>query len=497
MVDYLLKKVRKSTLGLLAPAVLALVVSACGSSSSPAPTPTPLDSQAAVLTATATSAPSTPIATPSATAVPTAATPPVPVGSTPTLTPSPAPAVGSTQTVTQPPQAAQTESATARAERLGEEAFEFLTRFTDDLSPRASGTEQELAAAEFLAEQLEALGYSVEVQRFEVESFLAQVAVAPPRGRDAPEIRSVPMTFSGEGNASGVLVHVGQAFPEDIPEGGLEGKIALIRRGAVTFQQKVTRVAEAGAVGAIVYNNRPGLFGGTLRDQAVVLAVSVSQEIGEAILALMEVGDVEAAMSVITVESSSQNVIAEKPGSGADGRVVVLGGHYDTVPDVPGANDNGSGTASFVTVARELADATFPFSLRFIAFGSEETGLRGSRFYVDSLNADEQASIIAMLNFDALATSDILGIAGDPDLVANAIEYGEANGIELVRRSLPRNASSDHASFQAVGIPVVFFLDTDFSRIHTPADRMEFVRPDMLGNSAVFGIAILNSLAKP
>ena len=44
-------------------------------------------------------------------------------------------------------------------------------------------------------------------------------------------------------------------------------------------------------------------------------------------------------------------MIADKPGTAGDGRVVVLGGHYDTVPNVPGANDNGSGIATLLTMA--------------------------------------------------------------------------------------------------------------------------------------------------
>ena len=110
--------------------------------------------------------------------------------------------------------------------------------------------------------------------------------------------------------------------------------------------------------------------------------------------------------------------------------MIVLGGHYDTVPEVPGANDNGSGIATLIAIAREVSEKSYPFTMRFIGFGSEELGLLGSRFYVDSLSPQEREATITMLNFDALGTGDVVGVLGDLDLISSAVEYGRANGIE-------------------------------------------------------------------
>ena len=56
-------------------------------------------------------------------------------------------------------------------------------------------------------------------------------------------------------------------------------------------------------------------------------------------------------------------------------------------------------------------------------------------------------------------------------------------------------AASDHTPFQVVGIPVAFFLADDFTRINSPADTIEFVRPELLGTAASIGIGVLDSLA--
>ena len=420
---------------------------------------------------------------------------------TPTATPEPIstatpPPTSVASPIAQPsPPAATQETPKELASRLAEEAWDFLTEFTQDVSPRASATHQERAAAEFLARELEAMGYEVELHPFTADVESSETLVGP----EALKIQSLPLTRSGSGTVSGILVHVGKAFGEDIPLEGLEGMIAVIQRGNITFEEKVSRVAEAGALGAVIYNDRGrGLFRGTLMNQAPIPAVAVSREEGQAVLELMSMGETEASVSVSFETRNTQNVIADKPGTAGDGRVIVLGGHYDTVPEVPGANDNGSGIATLIAIAREVSEKSYPFTMRFIGFGSEELGLLGSRFYVDSLSPQEREATITMLNFDALGTGDVVGVLGDLDLISSAVEYGRANGIEVERRfSLTPGSSSDHASFLAAGIPVVFFLADDFSRIHTPGDTLEFVQPELMGNSAALAIHLLDSAAGP
>ena len=426
----------------------------------------------------------------------------------PTATPEPtATATAAAQADTPTPTATPTPSATSTAalvtdaaeaagpydvERLADRAHDFLTAFTNDLSPRASGTDEERVAADFLTKVFEDLGYSTSVQEFSFEVAGASATVSS--GEDEPrQVPAVRMYLTAMGEATGDLAHVDLALEEDIPDEGLEGKIALVRRGDIRFEEKVRRVAEAGAVAAIVYNNEPGLFGGRLETQSRIPVVTTSRSTGEEILALMGDRDVQATIKVTTEHLRSQNVIADMPGP--DGRVVVVGGHYDTVPGVPGANDNGSGIASLVAAAEEIAGADYPFTVRFIAFGAEELGLYGSAHYVQSLSDEERASIVAMLNYDALAGSDILGVTGDSELQTTAVELAGEAGIDLRRRLLPRNWGSDHMSFIDAGIPAVFFMDNEFSRIHTPEDKLEFINKELMGQSAAIGLAMLDHFA--
>jgi aminopeptidase YwaD len=184
-------------------------------------------------------------------------------------------------------------------------------------------------------------------------------------------------------------------------------------------------------------------------------------------------------------------VIAERKGPGD--AVVVLGGHYDTVAEVSGANDNASGTAVLLTIARMLEDVDLPFTLRIIPFGSEELGLLGSRFYVQSLSEEELTNTKAMLNFDALATGPGVEVFGDEDITAMVSAIGSDIGIDVaVTRGL-RGSTSDFASFREAGVPYLMFSGDDGSRIHTNQDTIEFVQPEMLGGAAATAVALLRS----
>ena len=445
---------------------------------SPPTQPTAEPSPAASSALTGGAEVTTPTRTPVATSVPSARTTPK-ATKTPASTPSPTP-----------------EMPLSDVEALTAQAMAFLEELTADFSPRQSGTEQELAAAEFLASEFESLGYETSLQPFTVEVIQSGVELESPDLEVPSGFRTLPITRSIETSSAGLVVSAGMAFDEDIPSEGLTGKVALIERGTITFAIKVNRVADAGAVGAIIFNNAAGMFRGTFENQSRIPAVSVSREDGLAIRELLEQGEVSATLTVETGVYQSQNVVAEKPGTSGSGDVVVLGSHYDTVEGTPGANDNGSGSAAVVIVARAIADISYPFDIRFVMFGSEELGLHGSINHLRALNSDQRDDIIAMFNFDALGTGDVIGVLGDRPLLDEAVDIAEELGISVRRRFNLGNATSDHASFQEAGIPVIFFLADDISRIHTPEDRLQFVQPELMGGSAIIGIALLDTLVE-
>lgn len=221
--------------------------------------------------------------------------------------------------------------------------------------------------------------------------------------------------------------------------------------------------------------------------------VGISQEDGEALKGVLAKGEVQVRVWVKVEEVQSQNVIAELRGSAPDPRVVILGGHYDSVPAGPGANDNASGTAVVLTLAEELAGRSVPFTLRFMGFGSEEIGLVGSQRYVESLSQEERSRILAVLNFDVVGSPIPLATRGHTSLALRLREV--ANGLGMDLAGAPPDALSDHESFLRANIPAVILTTPDFSRIHTPQDTLEHVDARALDDTIALALAYLEALA--
>ena len=366
-----------------------------------------------------------------------------------------------------------------------------LEEFLEVLGPRASATEQELAAAIYLQSRFQELGYAAELQEFTVEKISLDglgLTLDTPQPR---QFTALPLTGAGLGDVSGILTPVGLAMPGDIPDAGLDGRIALAKRGVITFQSKAENVFAAGAVGLVVYNNVAGSFQGVLAAQVEFPVIAISREDGEVIEALLEESEINASVALRLQDLPSQNVIAEKKGSG--GAVVVLGGHYDTVPGVSGANDNASGTAVLLAIAESLSEVELPFTLRIIAFGSEELGLLGSQFYVQSISGEELNKTKVMLNFDALGRGNGVSVFGDRAFTALVSALGDDIGIDVAVTRGISGGSSDFASFQTAGVPFLMFFGDDFSRIHSGLDTLEFVQPELLSGVLAIAAALLRS----
>ena len=451
--------------------------------------------------------PSAPAAAPTpqaARAAPAATVQAEPTLVTPTLSPTPATPTrqpARPAPVAQAPVSAEpTVEATTETSRLANAAFDdidaleettfaYLKEMAEGVGVRTSGTELERQAAEYLVRRLEDLGYEPMVQEFSWDSPDATLTI---NISDLENVDANTLSGTGNGEASAPLVFVGLAKPEDIPSVGLEGRIALIERGEITFGAKVSQVHQAGAAAAIVFNNVQGPFRGSLGGRSQIPAVSISQADGRRLRDLMGEGtEIEGTVSVADNANPSRNIIAELPG--AEEGVVVVGAHFDTVPDSIGASDNSSGMGVLLAVAEWAIDKSFPFTLRFIAFGSEETGLHGSEHYVDELTKEELEEIYVMINVDSVGSGSRLRVSGDRWLTNHLRETAEAQGIDL---SVSRGGrgGSDHANFRNAWVPVVFFLSNDLSRINSPADTMEHINPALLGQSTGLIMDLLENL---
>ena len=178
---------------------------------------------------------------------------------------------------------------------------------------------------------------------------------------------------------------------------------------------------------------------------------------------------------------------------------IVIGAHYDHVgfggfgamPGNrgrlhPGADDNASGTAALielVPILRAMYDDDGDRPLRsvlLIAFTAEESGLIGSRYYVEhptlpagGVNLMLNLDMIGRLRSDTLAVGGFDSADGLFDLVRPELEK---SGLRVVADGNPRGAS-DHASFYGAGIPVLFFFTGTHDVYHQPGDLGWTVNP--------------------
>ena len=165
-------------------------------------------------------------------------------------------------------------------------------------------------------------------------------------------------------------------------------------------------------------------------------------------------------------EAQTSNVIANTPGGDAT-KTIVVGAHLDSVDGGAGINDNGSGTATILEIAEEMAEAGVKprQKVRFAFWGAEESGLLGSEHYVDSLSDTALSRIVANLNFDMVGSpnyvrfvydgdgsdTDPAGPPGSGQIERMFTNYFDSQGLD----SAPTEFSgrSDYGPFIAVGIP--------------------------------------------
>ena len=365
-----------------------------------------------------------------------------------------------------------------------------------DIGSRPAGSEAEREAALYLRDQLRGFGYEAEFQPFSYEASADVGSSLDVLSPQPPSPAVYPFEPSTNGVVEAQLVDAGIGRPEEFPA-DTAGKIALIGRGVLFFSEKVANAEAVGALGVIVYNDEPGLFAGNLDGPSAIPALTISQGDGRALLTMVQAGPVSARLEV-RMESGfrdSQNVV----GRPQDGECrLIVGGHYDSVPAGPGANDNASGAATVVEIARVLAaDGEFD-DVCFLLFGAEELGLIGSARFVESLTPAEEQTLEAMLNFDMVGVGTQWLLSGSPGMTDLAAVEADERGLDyVVESSLP--VGSDHASFSNAGIPAVFLhrfsvVVSDDPNYHTAEDRAEHVQPTRMAEVADLGLAVIDVL---
>lgn len=120
----------------------------------------------------------------------------------------------------------------------------------------------------------------------------------------------------------------------------------------------------------------------------------------------------------ILCDSIQKNIVCTKHGKGEPDKILILCAHYDSIAKstvnwdwqtcpAPGANDNASGVAAMIEIARLINNVDMDYTIRFIAFTGEEQNLWGSRAYADHALSSNM-NIILLINLDEIGYSDVM-----------------------------------------------------------------------------------------
>jgi len=192
----------------------------------------------------------------------------------------------------------------------------------------------------------------------------------------------------------------------------------------------------------------------------------------------------------------SSNVIATLPGTKFPDQYVIAGAHYDSrttpatdkVGRAPGADDNGSGSAHILEIARVISESkiAFEYSVHLALFSGEEQGLLGSRAWAKEL-ADTGVQVVAMFNSDMMGwklpgTVPTLGMKDRyiADWLLNIANGLAEQYVPEIKVGSSSSCCSDHQSFTENGFPAIGYFEnegsaSDYPHYHKSTDLPEFV----------------------
>ena len=280
------------------------------------------------------------------------------------------------------------------------------------------------------------------------------------------------------------------------------GAAALLIAGGELPSPDKTSVEVALVSGAITREAADGVLapaGRTLAEAARALAAArgpASFATGtRAHLRVEKIVDEVRAANVIGVLPGADPVLAAE--------AVVVGAHYDHVGRTdgvvhPGADDNASGTAVVLGLARAFAAAGgADRTLIFAFFGAEELGLIGSRHYV-TRPAMPLDRTIAMVNFDMVGRLrgrlDVGGADSGTRIRTVVNDVAQHEGVPLEVSGSPYGPS-DHSRFYAAGVPVLFFSTGGHSDYHQPSDTADKIDAAGMARVAAIGARVVDQLA--
>ena len=203
--------------------------------------------------------------------------------------------------------------------------------------------------------------------------------------------------------------------------------------------------------------------------------------------------------------TTAYNVVATLAGTERPDEWIIVGGHYDAVSGSPGADDNASGCAGVLELARLLTTDPPGVTLLFVCYAGEEQGLYGSEDHADHLlTTGDDDKVVAMVNMDMIAyTGDAvyecdLESGSEHQEILSTLAVAAATYTTLEPTVSTSTCCSDHVSYLQRGMGAVLTIESwgDFNPYyHQPSDVVANLTPSFAGEILRMNLAAVLQLA--
>ena len=385
---------------------------------------------------------------------------------------------------------------------MAEKIYERLERISFS---RPSGTKEERRAAEILIREIRGIGLEPEVEEF---TYLRRYpkeaelrAILEDGSEEAFQVTGVIDAAETPEEGTETEFYYLKSFDE-VSLTRVKGKLVLIHDRL--SPQEYERLRKAGIAGYLTtsgtvrdtYENsdlETGRFRDNLHDLGAVPAFTIRM-IDAVNLLRSRPKKVFFKLRFREEEIHSQNIVVTIEGKKYPDQILVAGAHYDSVPFSLGSWDNGAGAVRILELLEYYKNRIPDRTVKAILFGSEETGLRGSRAFL-AAHADLGEQILAMLNVDvggSILGKEIIFVTASDDTEVWIRQLLKEVGYEAV--TTQKLMSSDSASFNDWGIPSISIgqgAPRGGGYMHTRYDNMDLIDEKVLKEEAEF----LNTLA--
>jgi hypothetical protein len=387
-----------------------------------------------------------------------------------------------------------------------EHAFQTMTELCD-IGPRVIGSEGEAQAARFVENRFIEYGLdSVRTLRYPIRYYDGKKAEISTIDRSL-SVAGVPCWMSPSTEDTGIVApttYVGlHQLVSNLDPDDVDGKIVF-----VLMQEQYTpdvlmawkRIFEMNVAGVVFLdiqrNQAPRSYNNEMMNDILSLkpCMTASAELSRLLHDRMFGSELRLFIQGDSKEGTIHNVSGTV--KGALDQTILLCAHMDTVPFSVGATDNAAGVAILLEMARIMSKKEPRYTYKFVAFGGEELGMKGSERYVEEQNL---GNLSLCMNFDSIGATpgSVLAFVGGGDTLVNLVSRIAASNQYPTRSIRASGSGGDNKIFASRGIPTLHlaFQGTTSGKVsHSSIDEPSLLDSSPLAEVGLFSLGIIDEI---